>query len=434
MFEHILGLWSQFNDYARLNPVLAGAVSLWVLGVSSYFVKDVPIHIWHFIVSQSTTTLHFDNDQNGWAKENFISFLAWYEKQPYVKWSRSLNMDSIYGSLNDDPVQVGLGEGLHYFIYKGHPFRLSRFVDKTVSDHIVHKIVITMLGRDKKVMRSLIDEFIYKRPEDALSYYTFSVRDGWEEKTTLDHRDFDTVILNREIKKELVSIIKDFQESKDWYKARGFAYKKTFILHGPTGTGKTSIIKALACLFKYNVANINLNEMNDRSLSEAIASAPDKCFILIEDYDSSSATKSRDIEVVKTPEKVNKKEKKSTDAEVMSELRGLTLSGILNALDGIVSMNEKIVWKTTNNLASSDAALTRKGRVDHIFLIDHLTHNEVVDYITLMFPNPTLPVNTVFADIAGCDLQAIYFEHKNSEQDFINAIPVKGQPAISLIA
>jgi hypothetical protein len=79
---------------------------------------------------------------------------------------------------------------------------------------------------------------------------------------------------------------------------------------------------------------------------------------------------------------------------------------------------------TTNTLESVDKAMIRKGRVDYIYEILPLTHVEVLDYIQLMFPDYQGPTEQ-YADILGCDLQAIYFEHHDNVVDFINAIPQK---------
>lgn len=48
----------------------------------------------------------------------------------------------------------------------------------------------------------------------------------------------------------------------------------------------------------------------------------------------------------------------------------MTFSGFLNALDGVASGEERIIFMTTNHLSSLDPALIRPGRVDLIELLD----------------------------------------------------------------
>ena len=48
----------------------------------------------------------------------------------------------------------------------------------------------------------------------------------------------------------------------------------------------------------------------------------------------------------------------------------MTFSGFLNALDGVASGEERIMFMTTNHLDRLDHALIRPGRVDMLELID----------------------------------------------------------------
>jgi chaperone BCS1 len=48
----------------------------------------------------------------------------------------------------------------------------------------------------------------------------------------------------------------------------------------------------------------------------------------------------------------------------------VTFSGFLNALDGVASGEERIIFMTTNHVDKLDAALIRPGRVDLVECID----------------------------------------------------------------
>ncbi len=51
----------------------------------------------------------------------------------------------------------------------------------------------------------------------------------------------------------------------------------------------------------------------------------------------------------------------------------MTFSGFLNALDGVASGEERIIFMTTNHAENLDPALIRPGRVDLMQLIDDAT-------------------------------------------------------------
>lgn len=54
----------------------------------------------------------------------------------------------------------------------------------------------------------------------------------------------------------------------------------------------------------------------------------------------------------------------------------MTFSGFLNALDGVASSEERIVFMTTNHLDRLDAALIRPGRVDVLQMIDNASPSQ----------------------------------------------------------
>lgn len=102
---------------------------------------------------------------------------------------------------------------------------------------------------------------------------------------------------------------------------------------------------------------------------------------------------------------------------------GLSLTGLLNVLDGIVPLDDQIIILSTNHPEKLDEAIVRKGRVDHIVELGLLGDAEVRRYIELMFPGHAIEPGLKFNPIAGCNLQAIFYENKHVASDFVDAIP-----------
>lgn len=117
------------------------------------------------------------------------------------------------------------------------------------------------------------------------------------------------------------------------------------------------------------------------------------------------------------------REKSGGNASVSSG--GLTLSALLNALDGIVPLDETMVIMNTNHLENLDPALLRKGRVDHIVEIPFFTDTEVREYINLMFPDYVIPNNFKFNPVAGCDVMAAFSDNRNDPDAMVNALSKK---------
>lgn len=161
-------------------------------------------------------------------------------------------------------------------------------------------------------------------------------------------RPLESVILDEGVKERIVEDLKDFLRSERWYSDRGIPYRRGYLLHGPPGSGKSSFIQALAGDLDYNIAILNLSErgLTDDRLNYLLTIIPKRTLVLLEDVDAAFA---------------NRRTQSEADG-----YRGanVTFSGLLNALDGVASAEERVLFLTTNHVERLDSALVRPGRVD----------------------------------------------------------------------
>lgn len=111
------------------------------------------------------------------------------------------------------------------------------------------------------------------------------------------------------------------------------------------------------------------------------------------------------------------------------QFRGLnrvTLSGLLNALDGVASSEGRIVFMTTNYLDRLDPALIRPGRVDLKEFIGHCTRYQLEQMYRRFYDGPNVEeYATKFADnvikqskpVSPAQVQGYFMIHKLSDQD-----------------
>lgn len=104
--------------------------------------------------------------------------------------------------------------------------------------------------------------------------------------------------------------------------------------------------------------------LTDDRLALAMSTVPPNSVVLFEDIDA--AFPSRD----------------SSQRAPSSLTNDITLSGLLNTLDGIASSEERLIFMTTNYVHRLDPALIRPGRVDVMQEIGDATPFQV----------PSLPV------------------------------------------
>lgn len=172
-------------------------------------------------------------------------------------------------------------------------------------------------------------------------------------------RSLDSVALEHSKKDAVVRDIAYYltPECQRFYANRGYPYRRGFLLYRPPGTGKTSFCVALAGHFHLNVYILSVSDlsMSDQQLELLFANLPNKCIVLLEDVDSAGLNRE-----VSTAERNT----------------GITLSGLLNCIDGPISKDGRIICLTTNAPDSLDPALVRLGRCDHKVMLRY-TSDEI---------------------------------------------------------
>jgi len=192
---------------------------------------------------------------------------------------------------------------------------------------------------------------------------------------------FETMALEPEKKKEIIEDLVTFSKSKDFYARIGKAWKRGYLLHGPPGTGKSTMIAAMANLLAYDVYDLELTAVKDNTeLRKLLIETTSKSIIVIEDIDCSldlTGQRKKKTEKLLSDEETDKDVvvgRKEGKEEGGSGSR-VTLSGLLNFIDGIWSAcgGERLIVFTTNYVEKLDPALIRRGRMDKHIQLSYCT-------------------------------------------------------------
>uniref|UniRef100_A0A2K2AFE1 ATPase AAA-type core domain-containing protein n=1 Tax=Populus trichocarpa TaxID=3694 RepID=A0A2K2AFE1_POPTR len=93
-------------------------------------------------------------------------------------------------------------------------------------------------------------------------YTTRGGRDGWSCKgkgINLDHpMTFDTLAMDGNLKQKVIEDLDKFIKGKECYKRIGKVWKRGYLLYGPLGTGKSSLIAAMANHLNFDIYNLKL--------------------------------------------------------------------------------------------------------------------------------------------------------------------------------
>lgn len=208
-------------------------------------------------------------------------------------------------------------------------------------------------------------EYEEEKEESKVTIYTSTSKGYWSCNNTIYCQDLEHIFIPKEDKDNIISNIDNFINLKDKYIHYGRKYMLTFLLTGVMGSGKTSLIKAIAKKYKKSIYFLNFTkQMTDENLFELIGLIKDNSIILIEDIDSF-------FEERETKENTN-----------------ISFSGLINIMDGVLSSGNGIItFLTVNYTNKLDKALIRPGRVDIIIKFDYPKRREIEELFNTLIPN-----------------------------------------------
>lgn len=233
----------------------------------------------------------------------------------------------------------------------------------------------------------------------------------WENLGFKTQRKMSTIYLPENIITDLTKDIQNFysNETKMLYENLGIPYKRNYLFEGLPGTGKTSLIQAIASMCEKDIGMLSFNDkFTDISLMRAIKNIQDDSILVMEDIDA-----------------LFQERKKNDDRHVM-----ITFSGLLNALDGLNTKDGLTVIMTTNHKINLDNALIRPGRVDKVINFTYAVDEQIKN----MFNNFTKPINPELTNqfiieynklniqITTAILQQYLIQYLNNPEDAVNNI------------
>ncbi|CBZ52032.1 Mitochondrial protein-like, related [Neospora caninum Liverpool] len=294
--------------------------------------------------------------------------------------------------------------GRHVMRYKNAPLVIERTRSGETMDFQTGTPWETLTLQTFAFQRHIIQEILEEARRNALAkeegktVIFRSVASEWrkygEPKTV---RPFDSVVLADGVAEQVYADVLSFLKSSQWYLQRGIPYRRGYLLHGPPGCGKSSFVMALAGKLKYNICVMNVGDplMTDDRLQYLLATVPPQSILLLEDIDgaiqrSESALGGNSAE-----------DRKGANPYGM---RGVTFSGLLNALDGIVATEERVTIMTTNHPERLPDSLIRPGRVDIKVRVGYATRPQLRRQFLRFFPGEQAAADKFEEILSGIQL------------------------------
>eukprot|EP01111_Echinosteliopsis_oligospora_P015178 TRINITY_DN5909_c0_g1_i1.p1 TRINITY_DN5909_c0_g1~~TRINITY_DN5909_c0_g1_i1.p1 ORF type:complete len:467 (+),score=104.79 TRINITY_DN5909_c0_g1_i1:124-1524(+) len=292
--------------------------------------------------------------------ESYKWLMEWLITQDAVKNSKSLNVRTLNASRHPQVTFVP-GRGSTLLTFRGSLVWVTRSSAYFSSLNIKSNdwIRLVFLGRTNKKAKEMIDHamsFSQSLHSGKILVYMADLSNPEFWRSFGDprpKRKKESLVLHGDMLSDVLSDCERFLRNEKWYQKRGIPYRRGYLLYGPPGNGKSSLVDVVAGYFSLNICvlNLTIKNVDDQTLALIISSAPENSILLLEDVDT--IFQNRD----------DKKEGRNN----------LTFSGLLNALDGLVAQKGRLLFITTNFIEKLDLALIREGRVDRKILIDNAT-------------------------------------------------------------
>lgn len=319
-------------DLLANNEFAQGGLMLAALGVGLAYGRTAAQRAWGWTIRRLTWSVELDNHT-----ALFDWLLRVLQEQATYR-SRSWSIRLHGGEIVKAPAV-----GYSVLKLRGARMLMHRSRDgESFQLEAREKVRLSTMSWNREVMEQLLEDACRFGIDSDGRLHLYKVQcDRWEDMRDTPKRSLDSVVIGSE-KSALLADVEKFLADEARYDELGIPYHRGYLLHGPPGNGKTSLVTALATHLGMSIGIVDLRTkyMDDTRLRQSIISLPKKSILLMEDVDCAMPDRGT------------------------SPPGGLTLSGLLNAIDGVATPRGQIIIMTTNHPEKLDPALLRPGRVD----------------------------------------------------------------------
>lgn len=335
---------------------------------------------------------------------------------------------------------------VYIFRHRGRSFCIThtKVSRKDYTDRVAEipgSILIWTFGRSVKPIAEILADAVKNHSNEgeslATTLYTPTTASDWDGRRSsgawTKHavrpcRPISTVYLEGDQRNMIQKDVRRFlhPDTAARYRSKGIPHRRGYLFYGPPGNGKSSLAMALAGHFGLNVYSLSLRSslMSDVMLASLFNVLPTRqVLVLFEDIDSAGLKREEEFDDDDEQSyyeddgwgpRPGAKARRKTSANV-------TLSGVLNAIDGISAPEGHVLIMTTNAPENLDKALIRPGRIDVKIEFKNASLNQLQEIFFRMYrdesPKSEVPtdinVTSEIADASQSSVDSKLVQEKN---------------------
>jgi chaperone BCS1 len=314
------------------NQFFQGGLSLMLVAAGGVALRYLPQLAWDLIWRWfGVVTTVRDQTMVRWMGI-WLAEGEWGRKQRWLEVATNDRKDGLEAVMRPGP-------GLHTFTFKGRRFYLNHDLEDAGIAGKISVLTLRILRPERGLIGGLIQEVVDRANRERIGKTAVFVnsRAYWELVRLTEKREASTVFLKPGLLQQVFDDADWFFGAKDWYRQRGLPYRRGYLLSGPPGNGKSTLIQALAAHCGVSIYSLTLTdkEFTEPHLVSALGNVPEQSIVVVEDIEKVDLSRTQ-----------------------------ITQSGLLNAIDSALASEARILIATANDVSGLLPALLRPGRID----------------------------------------------------------------------